>query len=917
MGNSMALKIVSLVCCLFLGIPIVEAELLYNLEYRAGEKIPPEKSNYWLNLAQKISGFSPEKKWPKDSLWEADSRIKRSGWTGKSSISFMDKISEPKAIITIESEPKLIHGIEVMNPSPLFEDEILDAISIKAGDVFDLNKLREEKTSLTSYLLEEGVICDSIAVEVVEEKPSDNLNLKFQLLNSRVFHIKHFALKGTGWWKRFITVNKLMGFQRALPMLTGRRFRVKALEKEERALKEYFLEKGFYDVQLESEIKLDSLKMEAHININVLAGKKYNVEFLGNDAIGKRKLKKQLAFSRGNKRNVGYKKSLNQIADYYSQHGFLKAKVKGSIDSTTQIKKIKFVIEEGPQYEINKVELEGVEPEVKAEIEKRLLFKKGPFHPSIPYEEKIRISSYLFENGNVSPQIDTHYVYSELLEKKQIVPVSIKYLVSKGRQERIAEISYPALKTEQEKILHKYGEFPLLQKPFNYKELTSAQNEISIKFSELGYPHNVIAFEKSYLEDSSQVKINWKVELGPRVYFSGLFLKGNFNTRQKVLNRELEMTSGDVFSLVKTLESQRNWQNLGLFNNIQLNTLGLLEKRDSVFLMLSVEERKTHYLKLKLGYESDRGGFLESQLGNENLWGLNKHGWLHGKITHREIDEIKWDEFGWGSEVGVSDPAFLGYSLYSSMIVGYERSLEVGSDFFRENFYTSLNFHKSLYKYFEMGIGNEYELRRAEGVTRNISNDEYRNNILVEPYIKFDNRNSFIRPRRGFFTRFGVDVSKNLDGVDKDNFVRYNWLGKAFYTPIPFLTFAAELSSIIINDTNLIEDQRAYLGGSSSVRGYLKNGLDPNGGNIALAGALEVRWEFYKNLESVLFMDAGYMDMTEKPYSSFKNNLGDIKWTPGVGLCYITPIGPIGIHYGHRIQPWGYGAWHFVLGYSI
>ena len=105
------------------------------------------------------------------------------------------------------------------------------------------------------------------------------------------------------------------------------------------------------------------------------------------------------------------------------------------------------------------------------------------------------------------------------------------------------------------------------------------------------------------------------------------------------------------------------------------------------------------------------------------------------------------------------------------------------------------------------------------------------------------------------------------------------------------------------DEDSVPSDQLYYLGGTLDVRGFAENKLvvnqedDPVGGRQALSGSIEARLALPWDLELALFYDIGQVSLTSDSDVSerFRSSLG-------VGLRYITAIGPIGIMYGHKLD---------------
>ena len=203
-------------------------------------------------------------------------------------------------------------------------------------------------------------------------------------------------------------------------------------------------------------------------------------------------------------------------------------------------------------------------------------------------------------------------------------------------------------------------------------------------------------------------------------------------------------------------------------------------------------------------------------------------------------------------------------------------------------------------------------------------NEEPRTIFVTTPSLTYDTRDSFVRPTRGLLSSLVVDLSKGAED-QVDDFVRYDFDTRYYWTPLQKLTFAgrARVGQVVsYSDSDLVpDDQLFYLGGIQSVRGFDENLLrfdengDPVGGKTAMTGSLEARIDLGYNLELATFYDIGAVQDTllDEGLDTFRSSVG-------LGLRYITPIGPIGLVYGHKLDPQdgeSSGRFHFSIGYSF
>jgi len=122
-----------------------------------------------------------------------------------------------------------------------------------------------------------------------------------------------------------------------------------------------------------------------------------------------------------------------------------------------------------------------------------------------------------------------------------------------------------------------------------------------------------------------------------------------------------------------------------------------------------------------------------------------------------------------------------------------------------------------------------------------------------------------------------------------------------------------------IKEMPLVE--RFFLGGRSTVRGYANDMLgpkgadgNPTGGNIYALVNSEFRIAIKKGFGVAVFLDAGNVWQLAEDVNS------ELKYTTGIGLRYKTPVGPVSLDYGHKLNKdagESSGEVHFSFGHAF
>jgi len=401
-----------------------------------------------------------------------------------------------------------------------------------------------------------------------------------------------------------------------------------------------------------------------------------------------------------------------------------------------------------------------------------------------------------------------------------------------------------------------------------------------------------------------------------------VFYTGNFKTEKRILQREFKMAPGGPFSLDMLLQSQRSIRNMGIFNSVRFRVIGLKEKREVVHLLVDLEEKKPYFIQAGGGYETNRGFYLRAKAGDRNLLGTNKDAWIAGEVS----------QIGYRSELGITEPRLFGTQIATTFGLYSERREEFNQDFGTRSLGSSLGLSSTWFRHSTAGLNFRFE-RKEQFVRDSIEDRAYfedqdmfkpRSILVTTPSIRYDTRDSFIRPRKGILSSLSVDVSKGIRN-SLDDFFKYRYDVRLYTTPLERLTFALLGRAGYIDPFGTAEripdDQLFYLGGTSDVRGFRENMLriDPDGSSVGglsmLGGSAEARIDLGRNVEFTLFYDVGHVNNT---YVESVSN--GTRSSVGLGLRYITPVGPIGFLYGIKLAPEegeSPGRIHFSIGYTF
>ncbi len=822
-----------------------------------------------------------------------------------------------------------VKDIEISGEFPLLEQEILSAMQLRPGDGYHPEAFPAKKTAVTRLFKDEGYIAPVAHFKVKEDPADGNMTVYVEIDKGDFFHVRRFDIKGN---RAFSTTRLKFRIKTAKWWWTPdfmRRFKQKELSDDIKNLILFYRGKGYPDVAVTSVVHKDAETHNVSISLTINEGPRYDIEFKGNTAFGDYRLRKDLIlFKRGNEKNLGLFKSIRNIKERYLKAGYKDCRIEttSEINPKTDglVRKILIIINEGPQYIVNSVRITGNKTLSARKIRQVILtrppgvFRNGVFVSKILEEDDRSITGLYQKHGYIDADVKSNAQYvKDLSENRE--RVNVTFNISEGAETRVSSIAFPGLAALSESealktIALKKGSV------FRRYMVQSDENSLASKISEKGYPRVRVKGTATISKDNTEAAVTFTVDQGSFVKMGQVASIGNFITKKRVIQNEMALEPGEPFSLKKFLISQRNIRDIGAFDAVRFDTFGLEEKSDRVNLLTEVDEKKPYYIQTGGGYDTGRGFYANILSGDQNLFGLNKQISAGGEIS----------QIGYRGDVAFSDPRFLGTRIKSAVNMFSENKEAFNTDFGTRTKGVSVTFSRQLFQKFNANLSFVYSYvdtypRDAAPLSVNDETTfESREILTISPSLVYNSIDSFIRPRKGLFSSLMLDFSEDIHD-SLDNFLRYRFEIRKYYTPVKNLTFAlrGRVGHMISfgDAAHIPEDQLFFLGGASTVRGFDENLLrfdaagNAVGGLTSILGNIEARIGLGSDFEVSFFYDIGSIRnaVINEGSDEFRSSIG-------MGLHYFTPIGPVGLYYGHKLnrKPGeSAGRFHFTLGFRF
>jgi outer membrane protein insertion porin family len=427
--------------------------------------------------------------------------------------------------------------------------------------------------------------------------------------------------------------------------------------------------------------------------------------------------------------------------------------------------------------------------------------------------------------------------------------------------------------------------------------------------------------------------VHYDVAEGTLAYIQSVAIRGNAQTKDKVIRREISVVPGEVFNEVKVRASENRVRNLNYFSFVNVYPEDTIVS-NRFNLIFDVEEQRTGQFMIGAGISSVDNiiGFVELTEGNFDLFAWPPKGGGQKLRLRAQGGRERTD-----LEMSLIEPWFLNRRLslgldlfrrdaryYSDEYdqVNTGGSLTLGRPFFAFN---RINW---IYGLEDIDIRNVAEeasdLIKAEGGGRLKS---YGTMEIIR-----DTRNSTFVASRGFRGSASATLSGGPFGGDTDTY-QFSLRGSQYFPlwfghVLNFRGWGSMIQEYGSSDRVPIFD-RLFMGGPRTVRAfqYRKVGpkdanKEPLGGRSALYGSVEYTLPIVDKVRFALFYDVGvvWQDIFEKDEAMPAVGDGVVCDGYGLGVRFDFPQFPIQLDYAWPLTTDDMlkdsGRFSFSIGYT-
>ena len=665
--------------------------------------------------------------------------------------------------------------------------------------------------------------------------------------------------------------------------------------------------KRLYALDTFDDIRVTAEEVEGGMRLIITVTEKpavRRVTYSGNRAIQEEdideriQLRERSTFDRGLLNDT-----VTGIQNHYRESGYYFAHVRPEITPVADNQvDIELVITEGRRIRIHRIQFTGNTYFTDNQLRKEIQLKEYTLpivsdSASLYRPEVLRVDLQLLEqlyqnNGFVNVQVGEPVV--EINREAGAIVVTVP-IAREGEQYKVGAVGLAGsevLSTEELRDLVRATSGEIYSRETVRRDILA----LTEAYADKGYAFADVVPTVSLDQQTRLVNLSFTTRPGPKVYIGRIDIIGNERTQDRVIRREMRLDEGELFSGSKLRRSRQRLNNLQYFEEVNIDTRARAED-DLLDLEVQLRERATGQFSAGLGFSSVEDVIFTVSVVQNNLFGrgqsLSANAYLGG--ISQDFSVSFREPWLYGRPIG------LGISVFNRA--------EDFQTFDVNRTGASLSLGRALGEFTRLSAAYRYEVLDISNLSVNASDLLQQSQgksatSSVTPSIVRDSRDNVFNPSEGSLNSFEVQLA----GVGGDNRY-YRAIGNTTW----YFALPAEMTGFVrgrfgfgdgFGDNVLPASERFFLGGVTTIRGFEFRDIGPEddagnplGGTSFAQFNIEIGRSLGTVLRVVAFVDAGNVYGPDNDF-----DIGSVRRSAGLGIRIVTPIGPIRLDYGFKLD---------------
>jgi outer membrane protein insertion porin family len=839
-------------------------------------------------------------------------------------------------------------------------------LTVRTGEVLSLDAVDDSARAVQEELNRNGFLEATVDPETEFNRARSIAAVTFHVTPGPEAKISNVILEGDT--RPFDAKTLVQQMKRH----TGSVFHLRDARSDAERIKNYLLRRDYRRADVDFvDYKYDTASHGVTLRYRATVGPKVRVEVAG---VPRSAVRRLLPFRR---RNAEYSEDVvdraaDDIVRAYQQRGYYNAAVdtESSLENGTWV--TTFHVAPGARYRLESVTFSG-----NVKVPDKQLAEVVATSPKSGFFKRIISSIFRRPTGITSQQlsddrdaIESHYRLEGFSEAVAATPVvatndaagtmTVDFPVTEGPQTIVTEVAIEGNE--------KFGKAKLPQiqiargKPLNPQQYHEDVVALQSFYADRGYTEVQVSPRIELSDDKTEAKVTYVMAEGPRVTVDQVIVRGNTYTKDSVILRRSNLDPGDPFSYTSVLEAQRELYRLGIFQRVEVQPEQVGTSVSDRDVVVSVEEGKNLTLSGAVGLRFTRSqpkdkGRLHERLAlaaaHRNLFGTGRYLGLETVFSRDEQEAF----------LTYREP-FIGHFDVPLQMQIYQTDDNTRTGTHIRQRGTKIEATKVARSRTRWSLSYEYKISECvvedaadpndlcavisrgepvEGLDRSLQNIQISS---IAPTFFWDTRDDIIDPHHGFFTSAAIEYAFPFIAAEA-NFMK-EYVQGAYYIPLSARTVVALSGRVGLiqplgdtTDADVPLSERFIAGGENTHRAFPLDLLGnlctdpgepkdcqptlfkvpgtstilPLGGSGLLLFNAEYRFPIFQTLGGAVFVDAGNVYRSTRML-----NFDDLRYGVGLGLRYISPVGPLRIDVGYPIDRRSYDrafSYFITLGYAF
>ncbi|MCE5293263.1 MAG: outer membrane protein assembly factor BamA [Chlamydiales bacterium] len=665
-----------------------------------------------------------------------------------------------------------------------------------------------------------------------------------------------------------------------------------------------------------------------------------SIVWQGNKEIETKTLVKELGIKQGQVFDrLTFNKAFHKLKTYYMKKGFFEAELDYTVHPVAPNNEVEIhvSIKEGRSGKIDDIVFHGVTDKEKDELLELIFTKTYSFftswltdegiqNPEMLRHDELTIISYLQNAGYADAKVQIKTV-----EAKKSDRIILEIDVDKGAIYNVSKVTFGGntiltCDVLRNKISIKEGDV------YSPEKLRQSVTAIKDLYGSRGYIDAQIIPDSVLQDGKKTYDIHFQVIEGTKFRVGLIKVFGNQRTDTSVILHEILLTPGEVFDSTMMQKSEERLRNIGYFKNVNIyatknskNDASSMRGPNFRDVYVELEENpNTASLNFFLTFNSTEklsGGVAASEnnfnskglltLFSKGPKGLRGGGeYVSANVTVGQKQLVY--SGSWTKPYFMDTPWIVG-ATFTKMRNSYS-----SSDYNIKSYTAQFFGDYPINAFVKAGL--TYRIRHSFVHLKHMKHDhhtrqlrrEAKNGGLISaagPHISYDSTDHPLTPRRGIRSSLGLEYA----GLGGDHsFFKASYLNSLYWSPYQFGVFRLRGNLQFIQTVggtkpkDLPLDERFFMGGEQSIRGYLYSSVGPKyhdsdhtprGGMSSVLLSAEYDQYIFKKMDGFVFFDAGNVYFSQL-------RLGKLRYSAGYGIkLKVFGNAPLVLGVGYPLNP--------------